>query len=544
MTDTKHPLAAIDRGTATDRELITLVRSGDCDAYEELYLRHHDVALRYARQFTESGRAEDLCAEAFAKILDLLQRGMGPDRAFRAYLLTTVRTSYLNTIRAGGREDLVPDHEPTSRMTSVVEDADARFDQYAIGRAFARLPQRWQAALWLTTVEGLSNKEAGEHLGIKVNAVASLSFRARAGLREAYLAQHLLETTDARCRRVLEQAPSYLRNTLGPRRHRLVTDHVTACSSCSAAFLELTHVDASLRAALIPLLATGFTAASLAAPAHALAGLVATVKSWGSGTVTAVAVSAAAVTVAVLGVASGALAPDVRDDPVPEQVVDGRPEADRLSIPRGGVPAPVRPTPPVPTPTPLAAAPSSTVLTLPKPIATPPAPAPVPTTSVQPAPTTSPSPGPTSTPPSTTVPPTPTPPTPTPPTPTAREMSIGTMQSSTVDPGPSTWRRATVPVTNPAPGTVLRLIAVRTRSARLVPASSGWTCSTPRMAWSGATGGSASTECVYDGTGDGSALQIEYRVDARARLTAELTPPNGFLDTSLLDNSGVLDLLG
>jgi DNA-directed RNA polymerase specialized sigma24 family protein len=35
--------------------------------------------------------ADDVVAETFAKILDLLHRGGGPDDAFRPYLLTAVR---------------------------------------------------------------------------------------------------------------------------------------------------------------------------------------------------------------------------------------------------------------------------------------------------------------------------------------------------------------------------------------------------------------------------------------------------------------------
>jgi DNA-directed RNA polymerase specialized sigma24 family protein len=34
--------------------------------------------------------ADDVVAETFAKILDLLHRGGGPDDAFRPYLLTAV----------------------------------------------------------------------------------------------------------------------------------------------------------------------------------------------------------------------------------------------------------------------------------------------------------------------------------------------------------------------------------------------------------------------------------------------------------------------
>ena len=69
-----------------DAELIAAVRGGDVDAYGELFARHVDAARRLARQLAGPGDADDLVSDAFAKVLTVLQRGGGPDLAFRAYL--------------------------------------------------------------------------------------------------------------------------------------------------------------------------------------------------------------------------------------------------------------------------------------------------------------------------------------------------------------------------------------------------------------------------------------------------------------------------
>ncbi|MCZ4497847.1 MAG: polymerase subunit sigma, partial [Marmoricola sp.] len=351
MTDESRSGTAYDPAlpsglqSATDPELLTLVRAGDNAAYEQLFLRHRAVALRYARRISDAQRAEDLCAEAFAKILDLLQRGKGPDVAFRAYLLTTVRTSHLNTIRSRGREDLVPDHEPISRMMPIIEDPDARFDQRAICRAFYQLPERWQAALWLTAVEGFTNDEVGDRLGIKSNAVASLAFRARAGLRQAYLAEHLLETTDPACRRVVEQLPAHLRGTTSSRRRRLVEDHLETCRSCATAAVEIAHVDSELGALLAPLLFAGFAVggAALIVPAKAsgLAALGAVVTKVGAlgkgqavgaaapGIVGTKVVVAASITALGLAVGSQVIRHHP-EQPAPRQVTATAPERLRI----------------------------------------------------------------------------------------------------------------------------------------------------------------------------------------------------------------------
>src|SRR3954471_3651583 len=75
----------------SDAELIARVRNGDLEAYGELYVRHHYAAERMARQLVPANDADDLASEAFAKVLDALRVGGGPDVSFRAYLLTTVR---------------------------------------------------------------------------------------------------------------------------------------------------------------------------------------------------------------------------------------------------------------------------------------------------------------------------------------------------------------------------------------------------------------------------------------------------------------------
>src|SRR4051794_34181313 len=67
-----------------DAELIAAVRGGDVDAYGELFARHVDAARRLAGQLTGHGDADDLVSDAFAKVLTVLQRGGGPDLAFRA----------------------------------------------------------------------------------------------------------------------------------------------------------------------------------------------------------------------------------------------------------------------------------------------------------------------------------------------------------------------------------------------------------------------------------------------------------------------------
>jgi RNA polymerase sigma factor (sigma-70 family) len=240
---------------SSDAELLTRVRSGDEAAYGELYERHAEVARKVAYGLAGAHRAEDLVAEAFAKVLGLLRRGQGPDLAFRPYLIATIRTVHLNGIRAAKRETLVDDYASVGAEDSVGLDVDGLFEEAAIGRAYATLPERWRAVLWLTAVECRSNDEVGEMLGIKPNAVSALSFRAREGLRQAYLADHLQVTAvDSACAETVEAIPGYLRGTLGKRKQAAVEEHLDECGRCALAAAEASQVNTNLGALLAPAL--------------------------------------------------------------------------------------------------------------------------------------------------------------------------------------------------------------------------------------------------------------------------------------------------
>lgn len=545
MTDAEHPdaptsLPASELEGASDADLILLVRAGDSAAYEQLFIRHRDVAIRYARRLSDSERAEDLCAEAFTKILDLLQRGKGPDVAFRAYLLTTVRTSHLNTIRAGIREDLVPDHEPIARMTPTIEDPDARFDASAIYRAFDKLPERWQAALWLTSVEGLTNEEASQHLGVRVNAVASLAFRARAGLRQAYLNEHLLETTDPQCRRIVELLPNYLRHALSARRRATVETHLSTCVSCTTAALELTEVNVRLGAVLAPLALAGAIGGVAVAPAKAASlvalggaaassvkgtvyGALLQAKATGSTLIGALGTKAAvAATVTAIGVAVSAEIVEHHDSPSAGPSARSTAPSDPPSV----LAAPRRSAAPDPTPatqrsTDLVEPPSasrrvthptgspSASPTTKAPLATAPTPTSSPSEAYQPA-----------------------------------RLSVEQPTARTYLRNGLRWERISVPVTNPVEDSFLTITVSRTLEAALATTTgTGWVCGTPVTSWfDGGLYATSTISCMFDANeGDGPPL-FDYRVADGSVLTAELTPPADVQDADRSDNVRQLQL--
>ena len=154
-----------------------------------------------ARQLSASPHdVDDLVAEAFARVFDMLSSGRGPDSAFRAYLLTAVRNGMYERARRDRRLELSEDMARHDPGVPWVDPAEAELNSALAARAFASLPERWRTVLWYSEVEQESTAEVGSRLGLRPNAVAALAYRAREGLRQAFLQAHVSGCDDEACR--------------------------------------------------------------------------------------------------------------------------------------------------------------------------------------------------------------------------------------------------------------------------------------------------------------------------------------------------------
>lgn len=244
--------------TSSDPELIAGVRAGDSAAFGVLYERHADAARKVASQYTNSASdVDDVVSEAFSRVLRALQRGDGPDLAFRAYLFTIVRRTGLDIIDKGirtkPRDDMSPYESAIGYVASSDEPALDGFEHGMVADAFKSLPERWQAVLWYTEVEKKNPKEIAPLLGLRANGVAALAYRAREALRQAYLQQHLNTSDSADCLEANTQLGAYVRGGLSKREHSRVDVHVRGCERCSALVAELEDVNRGMRGIIAPL---------------------------------------------------------------------------------------------------------------------------------------------------------------------------------------------------------------------------------------------------------------------------------------------------
>ncbi|MFW7414695.1 sigma-70 family RNA polymerase sigma factor [Demequina sp. SO4-18] len=244
--------------TSSDPELIAGVRAGDSAAFGVLYERHAAAARKVAAQYTNAASdVDDVVSEAFARVLRALQRGDGPDLAFRAYLFTIVRRTGMDIIDKGirtkPRDDMSPYESTIGYGASSDEPTLEGFEHGMVAHAYTSLPERWQAVLWYTEVEKKSPREIAPLLGLSANGVAALAYRAREALRQAYLQQHLGTSEDTACLEANTQLGAFVRGGLSNREQARVNAHVSVCERCTALVTELEDVNRGMRGIIAPL---------------------------------------------------------------------------------------------------------------------------------------------------------------------------------------------------------------------------------------------------------------------------------------------------
>ncbi|MBN9188268.1 MAG: sigma-70 family RNA polymerase sigma factor, partial [Microbacterium sp.] len=279
MTSNDADDAAMLHDTA-DADLVTRTRAGDSAAFGELWRRHYASGMSVARSVTSSIDPDDLVQEAYVRIFQSIQRGGGPTGSFRAYLFTSIR----NTAAAWGRsrrETAVDEWEAVADPSSTERAADDALDRSLTHQAFRSLPTRWQEVLWYTEIEQMKPGEIAPLLGLRATAVAQLAFRAREGLREAWIQAHLKSVEDGSdCQWTIERLGAYSRNNLGKRDLAKIEKHLHDCARCAIVASEAKEVSGRLVLILLPLtIGIGASAAYLAsvqgggAPLTAMAGM-------------------------------------------------------------------------------------------------------------------------------------------------------------------------------------------------------------------------------------------------------------------------------
>lgn len=174
----------------TERALVDGLRRGDPAAFDVAFERFRPRIFSFlARLGDDRALAEDLTQETFLRLASHAQ-SLTPDTKLRAWLFTVAR----NLQRDHRRRRLLDLDRleslslwPERRLppSSPLDLTEADETRRRLEHALSRVPEPMREALLLVVVEGLSNDEAAEVLGLRSDALRQRVSRARALLREA-----------------------------------------------------------------------------------------------------------------------------------------------------------------------------------------------------------------------------------------------------------------------------------------------------------------------------------------------------------------------
>ena len=161
-----------------------LVQAGDQQAYTRLLDRHLNSVHAYVFRMTSNrADAEDIAQETFLRVWHRA-RTFRPGRVrFTTWLYRIAHNLCVDEFRkrratVDTELEAMPDDAPGADDLSIAEER-----RKAVHTGVAALPERQRSALVLCQIQGRSNREAAQILGVSVDALESLIARARRTLR-------------------------------------------------------------------------------------------------------------------------------------------------------------------------------------------------------------------------------------------------------------------------------------------------------------------------------------------------------------------------
>ena len=201
----KHQTRTAGSTWNIDQELVAQARSGDITAFELLVVKYQRRVAAQIRTLVRSASVvEELTQEVFLHAYDHLE-DLREEVAFWAWLSAIARntaSAYLRrrqhrleekTSQSSETHDL---YEQLQFAASAEQEVIAQQLFAAIDKAVAELPIPQRDALMLREIDGLDYKAIGASLGVPVNTVRSLIFRARESI--ASKVRPHLDTTRSR----------------------------------------------------------------------------------------------------------------------------------------------------------------------------------------------------------------------------------------------------------------------------------------------------------------------------------------------------------
>ena len=185
-----------DDSRQSDSELVSLSKAGDEAAFLELVSRYTEKVSHLAMRITRSEQdTEEVVQEVFITLFTKLKTFRGQS-AFSSWLYRVTSNAAFMKLRSR-RKHSASSYEEVTENGGAVESVHQRSDSSDVNyisvrhelrkyieQAIEALPREYRSIFILRDVDGLSNHEVREVLGLSVPAVKSRLHRARLMLRK------------------------------------------------------------------------------------------------------------------------------------------------------------------------------------------------------------------------------------------------------------------------------------------------------------------------------------------------------------------------
>lgn len=169
--------------------LLAAYAGGDSAAARQLTLQIAPRVFAMAtRMLGDRAEAEDVTQDAMLKLWRIARDWQDTGAKPSSWVFQVAANMCRDILRARGRRPVVqsdPDHDPADDSPGGEERLQSNARAEALRAALATLPDRQRMAIVLRHMEGQSNPEIAEVLGVSVEAVESLTARGKRSLAAA-----------------------------------------------------------------------------------------------------------------------------------------------------------------------------------------------------------------------------------------------------------------------------------------------------------------------------------------------------------------------